>query len=386
MPVHTIGEMPDDIYLKPFLPILSFLWRVYKVHGWEGVDNYEAMGDEGIFDFFETRLNEGIYTTQDVISGKIKNPDRVLSYIIMLPSLVIRSDLCIGTQKLFAGDSCDVTYATVRDDNAKLLLLLNCHIEDGVPVDWYMIREEDDILDRRHMKLGYKLREIPRRMKDMKKAARYLEDVLRDIRNERTPQWATSDYFVGTVLSSWAINLMCIPSNYESIGETYDGFASKDKYGLPDYTFGLHPFPPTFRMFFIQQRPDFCRKMASLTTNMDLYMQPFEPRNLQMIRERIPHLFKIYKDMLENEGIPFPIQTLGCKYPNLKSKDPNIRFDREYPPGERITPADLSLSFEEFVQGVYLDVNHETKPQKIDGSRIKSLGIGRHTKFVNVKE
>ena len=43
-----------------------------------------------------------------------------------------------------------------------------------------MIREADDILDRRHMKYGYKLREIPRRVKNMKKAAAMLEDILKD--------------------------------------------------------------------------------------------------------------------------------------------------------------------------------------------------------------
>lgn len=380
--VHTYGEMPDDLYLKPFLPILSFLWRVYKEHGWEGVDNYEAMGDEGIFDFWERRLNEGIYTARDVIDGKFPQPERVLSYIIMLPSLSIRSDLAIGTQKLFGGESTDVTFATVKDQDADLLLLLNCHVEDGVPVDWYMIREDDDILNRRHLKYGYKLREIPRRMKNMKKSALMLMDILKDIRNERTPQWATSNYFVGTVISSWAINLMCIPSNYEGIAETYDGYASKEKYKLPDYTFGLHPFPSAFNIFLLQGRNDFSKKIASLTTNMDLYIQPFEPRNLELIRTRVPHLFKIYKDQIENEGVPFPIQTLDSTYPNLKSKNPNIRFDKKYPKGDFIKPEDLELSFEEFLKGVYLDVNHETPAKKIDKSKILSMGIGRDTKFL----
>ncbi|MHA1309709.1 MAG: hypothetical protein ACTSQO_02170 [Candidatus Helarchaeota archaeon] len=75
------------------------------------------MGNESIFKFFETRLNESIFITKEVINGKIKNPDKVLSYIIMLPSLVIRSDLVIGTQKLFGGDSVDISFAVVHDYN-----------------------------------------------------------------------------------------------------------------------------------------------------------------------------------------------------------------------------------------------------------------------------
>ncbi|MHA1798565.1 MAG: hypothetical protein ACTSVY_08975 [Candidatus Helarchaeota archaeon] len=83
----------------------------------------------------------------------------------------------------------------------------------------------------------------------MKKSAILLENVLRDIRNERTPEWSNSDYFVGTVIAAWSINLMYKPSNYESLRETYNGWASKEIYGLPDYTFNIHPY----RSFFLGQ-------------------------------------------------------------------------------------------------------------------------------------
>ena len=73
--------------------------------------------------------------------------------------------------------------------------------------------------------------------------------------------------------------------------------------------------------------------------------------------------------------------TINSKYSNLKSKDPNIRFDKSYPPGDFVTPADLGLTLEEFLSGVYLDVNHETPAQKIDASKIQSTGIGRNTVF-----
>jgi hypothetical protein len=381
--MHTYGEMPDSLYLKPFLPLLSFLWRVYKEQGWKGVDNYEKMGNRAIYDFFETRLNESIYTVKDVLDGKIEHPENVMSYIIMIPSLVIRSDLVIGAQRLFGGDSNDITFATVHDYNAEILVLLNCHIENGIPVDWYMIGQDDEILDRRHMKYGYKLREIPQRTKDMTKASQMLVDVLKDIRNERMPQWANAEYQVSTVVSSWAINLMCIPSNYESIAETYDGRASKEAYGLPDYTFSLYPFPSALNMFFLKGRPQFCKVLASITTNMDFYIQPFEANNLALIRTRVPDLFSVYKRMVEEEGVPFPSQTLNSKYPNIKSKDLNIRFDKAYPPGNFLKPADLGLTLEEFLEGVLLDINDETAPQKIEASKIKSTGIGRNTHLLS---
>ncbi|MHA1785030.1 MAG: hypothetical protein ACTSVE_07505, partial [Candidatus Helarchaeota archaeon] len=366
----------------PYLPLFSFLWRVYKELGWEGVDNYEAMGEESIFSFWETRLNESINTSKDVLSGKIQDPEKVLSYIIMLPSIPIRSDLSIGTQKLFGGESTDITFATVHDYDSELILVLNCHVEDGIPVDWYMIRQDDEILDRRHMKYGYKLREIPRRAKSMKKGAEMLQDVLRDIRNERTPEWSTSSYFSATVISSWAINMLCLPSNYECIGDMYDGWASKEKYGLPDYTFALLPFPSAFNLFLMQGRGEFIKKIASLTTEMKLYFSPWEPDNLRTLKEKTPHLINTYQKQVETEGIPFPVQSINVEFPNIKKDDPDIKFDRKYPKGQRIMLEDLEMTFDDFTKGAYINVDHETKPQKLDKSRIISKGIGRFTEFV----
>ncbi|MHA1753532.1 MAG: hypothetical protein ACTSYZ_14300 [Candidatus Helarchaeota archaeon] len=340
------------------------------------------MGNASIFKFFETRLNESIFTTKEVINGKIKNPDKVLSYIIMLPSLVIRSDLVIGTQKLFGGDSVDISFAVVHDYNQELLLVLNCHCEEGVPVDWYIVQEDDELLNRRHMKLGYKLKKIPIRINNHAKSAKVLVEELKDIRNERTPQWSNSDYYLGVVISSWAINLMYQPSNYESIAETYDGRASKDIYKLPDYTFGLEPFPSAFNLFFMKGRSEFCKILASITTNMYFYIQPFEPYNFNLIKTRTSEFFNIYKEMVEKEGIPFLIQTINIYYKNLKEKDPNIRFEKSCPKGNFIRPDDIGMDLEEFLHGVFFDINHETPLQKIDQTKILSIGIGRETKFI----
>ncbi|MHA1230860.1 MAG: hypothetical protein ACTSPQ_09450 [Candidatus Helarchaeota archaeon] len=378
---YTYGDIPDNMYIKPYLPLLSFLWRIFRKYGWEGVDNYDRVGIEGVYQFFKTRLDESIMTMKEVVEGKIKEPEKVLSYIIMVPSLVIRSDLTIGAQKLFGGDSLDISFAVIHDRDQSIYLILNCHVEEGIPVDWYMVKQGDELLERRHMKYGYKLKEIPQRMKKHSKTAKALIDVLRDVRNERTPQWKYSDYNIGIVISGWAINLMYQPSNYESIAETYDGRAAKDIYGLPDYTFIMEPFSPAFNMFFYKGREDFIKMIASITTNMYFYVQPLEPFNLDLVKSRAPHVFEIYKDVIEKEGIPFPKQTINSSYPNIKKKDPNIRFVKKYPKGPFIKPENIGLSLEEFLEGIFFDINHETEPQIIDESKIISIGIGRNTKF-----
>ena len=65
-----------------------------------------------------------------------------------------------------------------------------------------------------------------------------------------------------------------------------------------------------------------------------------------------------------------------------KKADPNTRFDLEHPEGNRIKIDDLGLTFDEARTGVYLDVTGETSPdEKLDKSRVFSVGIGRNTKF-----
>ena len=131
----------------------------------------------------------------------------------------------------------------------------------------------------------------------------------------------------------------------------------------------------------MQGRDGFMMKLGSLTTQLKLYILPWEEENYNIIKTRAPGLFNIYKESIETEGIPFPIQSLNSEFPNIKQKDLNIKFDRTYPNGSRIMLEDLGLSFEEFTKGVYLDIDNETEPQKVGKEAIISRGIGRNTIF-----
>ncbi|MHA1798563.1 MAG: hypothetical protein ACTSVY_08965 [Candidatus Helarchaeota archaeon] len=66
--------------------------------------------------------------------------------------------------------------------------------------------------------------------------------------------------------------------------------------------------------FFYQGMKEFCKKLASLSTQMYFYIQPLEPENIELNRKNVPELFKIYEDDINNEGIPFPIQTINCEF------------------------------------------------------------------------
>ncbi len=381
---NTYGDIPDHVRFKPYMPLFPNTWKLFQTIGWPAFYQFNLDSEAGCYDFFETRFNESIATSEDVTNNKLEAPDKVLSYVLLLPNVAIRADLLQGTSKLFAGESVDLTYIILKHDTQEVFALLNGHMEEGLPVDWWFVRPDDELLDRRHMKIGYKLKEIPSRIKDLQKSSMRLIDVFKDIRNERTPQWANAHYFVINAYETFALNLLYEPSSYESISQGFDGWAAKELYGLPDYAFALIPWPQMINMFLYQGRAAFTKKLASLATHGHLFISPFEEKNRELIMRLHSHIYDWYQKEKIGKGVPYPIQTLGCEFPNLKQKkDPDTRFAYKYPHGDWIKPDELGIPPEELTKGVYLDVTHETPvEEKIDHSHIISIGIGRDTEFI----
>ncbi|NVM54900.1 MAG: hypothetical protein HWN66_14445 [Candidatus Helarchaeota archaeon] len=382
--VYSYGEIPEDVRFKPYMPLYNNTWRIYQTFGWEVFHQFNLDSQKGCYDFFETRFNESIRTSEDVIGGKLKAPEKILSYILILPNVAIRADLLQGASKLFAGESVDLTYIILKHDTQEVFALLNGHLENGLPVDWWFIQPDDELLDRRHMKIGYKLKEIPQRIKDLRKSSLRLIDVFKDIRNERTPQWANAGYNVINAYETFALNLLYEPSSFENIAQGYDGWAAKALYGLPDFAFALIPWPSMLNAFMYQGRSEFSKKVAGLATEGHLYISPFEEKNRESIKSRLPHIWEWYQTEKIAKGVPYPVQTLNCEFPNVKNKkDPDHRFDPKYPPGEWIQSKNLGLTEEELLEGVFLNVTHETPvEEKIDQAHIVSTGVGRTTKFI----
>jgi hypothetical protein len=116
-----------------------------------------------------------------------------------------------------------------------------------------------------------------------------------------------------------------------------------------------------------------------------LYLQGLGDYWIQWMTETIPEIYDItLRQRLEESGVPFPIQTANCQLPNLLDEATYERsdFNWVYPPGNNIRSEDFGFSVEETLQGVYLDVNMETDPnKKITSDNILSQGIGRATKI-----
>ncbi|MDD1777192.1 MAG: hypothetical protein LUQ65_03415, partial [Candidatus Helarchaeota archaeon] len=170
MTQHTFGEIADDIPTKNHLPLGANIWQLFKDNGWEWLKYFFTQFGKTIYDLSKIRLNESIETAREVIGGKIApaQADKTLTFAFFPVVLAIRSDLQQGTMKLLFGESADTTFLFLHDfQDGDAQFALNLHMEDGIPVDWWLIGQDDEFFDRRHLKLGYRLRELPKRSKDL---------------------------------------------------------------------------------------------------------------------------------------------------------------------------------------------------------------------------
>ncbi|MHA1270074.1 MAG: hypothetical protein ACTSPY_09840 [Candidatus Helarchaeota archaeon] len=380
------GDIPDSLRTKIFLPLSFNMWPIIRDFGWD----YSKKAMDLVFDKYyylaRERLDEAVFTARDILAGKIKNPDKIFTFFFFPVVFGMRTDLQIGTTKLLYGESTDSTFILIDDFTGEIGTFFNCHMESGIPVDWFMVRRDDELLNRRHIKLGYKLKDIPNKYKSLKKSGQKIIDVLKDIRNERTPQWSNSTYHIVMVWMSAACNLGVEISNYESIAGIYDGITATRIWGLPDAYFEYVPYPPFIQTLLISPRYNFTIILAGLSAGHNMYIQGLGDFWINWLKNDVPEIYEsALLNKLEKNGLVTPFQTLNCQIANLK--DNNIwkqsKFEPTYPPGERIFSSDLGMSTDDVLHGVYLNVNKDTSPDhKVTDKDIISLGIGRSTKIL----
>ena len=224
--------------------------------------------------------------------------------------------------------------------------------------------------------------------------AKGILDILRDVRNERTPQWSHSNYIIAVAWMSSCVNSIYIVSNYESMVSLWDYFNPKN-YGLPFEWVGYYPTPPTLTTYMYMKRPEFGMRFSSMMFGNSLYCQGVEDNIYEWSMEEIPELFNIiFKYQWENPevGIQMPMECLHSYPPTLKKKETyeNQQFDfqvdkkalknKTYP---KITLDTFGLDFDEARTGVFTDITHQDSPSDtIDDSRVVSIGLGKDTQFL----
>ncbi|NVM54473.1 MAG: hypothetical protein HWN66_12285 [Candidatus Helarchaeota archaeon] len=380
---YTYGDLPET-RTKRYYPLGKHLMRVHSKMGFDYLHRMQDSSNAMQYPVLKERLTETIATTRAVLEGKLRG-EKIITYMIFPPVSSQRGDLTQGSMKLLYGDSVDLTFI-VMDDNqdGEISFILNGHEEDGIPVDWWLVGRDDELLERRHLKLGYKLKELPSKVKNLTECGRLAINILRDVRNERTPHWSTSAYHICMTWGSGGSNQLLMRSSWEGFASLWDGVNAKRIYGLPDYWFCYIPWPAMVNTLFLMQREQWTMRICGLTTGHKLYLQGHENIVTDWMLEKFPEIYnEVLKEHIEKNGVPTPVQTLECQLPNLRDKSVYEREDFAwyYPhPENFIKLDDLGIDFKTFIKGIFLDVTHETT-EKVTGSHIISYGMGRNTKF-----
>ena len=383
---YKYGDIPDSQPLKRYFPLNRTLWMMFRQCGWEHIAKGFEIGTNFLgYEVFKYRLNEAIETAREILDGKIKNPEKIIAFTLFPPGGFIRADLQQGSMKLLYGESVDISYCGIRDDTMELAFILNGHLEGGIPVDWWMVGPEDeDILDRRHHKHGIKLRDLPKKFKGLENAGWKIREVLQDIRNERTPQWANSIYQIGIGYGTM-VHIAYELSNYEGFGKIYDMLAAKRVYKMPDVGFTYLPMPQLIQMISFMKRPFFILRSMGLNTEHKMYSTFLEEFAQDFFKNELPEDWEtVFVKTWTETGFPWPIQTLGCELPNYKDDKlyGKSDFKWKYHPGKFITLEDIDMTIEEAFEGIFYDIDHATEVGSVDvKDSIISTGIGRETKF-----
>ncbi len=384
--LYDFGEIPEDSRTKYFLPLSRHIYKVFRHFGTEYMESVFPKFKQVQYDVTKARWDNMIFTGTKIHSGEISPSDAMRTMLYTIPHVVTcRADLQVGSNKLLYGDSCDVSFAIIDDYTYELLFIFNGHMESGVPIDWWLVLQDDDLLDRRHMKYGYKMREIPQKTKKLTDGAKLLVDILKDIRNERTPQFSTSLLWVSMCWSSAMFNMFSELTNYETLSSIYNGLASKVLFKLPDFYFIYYPIPPMFGSLIYSTREKFDLVLAGLTTSHYLVLNTIEDGAIKWVRDELPELYKlIYMEQWE-EGLPTPQISIKTEIPTKKEqfvgKDGNLV--RKVPEGTRLTLENLEITEEEAFKGYLTDIDHET-PLNFSPSHdnLISQGRGIYTKFL----
>ncbi|MHA1894735.1 MAG: hypothetical protein ACTSX4_09550, partial [Candidatus Helarchaeota archaeon] len=333
---------------KEYMLLAPHMYKCFKELGADYVNDLFPKFDTIQYELIKERWDNMITTSRMVIAGKFTPEQTSKIMLYTLPHVIsTRADLQTGLVKLLYGDSVDVTAIMINDLTEEIVTCMNGHQEQGISVDWWTVSMKDDLLDRRHRKIGVKLRNLHKKTKNVAKTARLILDVMKDIRNERTPQWSTALYSIVMLHTSGLFNFFVEPSNYEVLGAVWDGYNSKKYYGTKDHWFMFHPDLPLVNTMALSSRASFIRRLGGLTSEKALCIHTIEDPALKWIKEDVPEAYPTVVQHAREVGVPLPRMTLEAE---IGGKDALLTGDEEinrvYPKGTRITREDINVTEE----------------------------------------
>ncbi len=381
--------IPDYIYSKPYLPFCSFIWRLLrKQGGWQDFwDRYDDFVDATL-DELVMRMEEAIAISKKLQAGNLPNADKVVSFWILPPVLVVRADLQQGAIRLIYGNSADISFMAAHDQDKQIQFVINFHFEQGLATNYWYIKPGDEFLEKRHMKLGTKLKDIPKEIPDFHDAGNKILDILKDIRNEQDPEHANSAYNVCIFLLSAGTNNGALLSNYSEYSWMWEGINShtwgptmSKKYDFlaplrkSDSVQFYEPWPPIFYQLTKLPRPIWIKRIAGLLTSSQMYFQYI--MNLKGFDKFVP----VRETLLEQfeEGEPSPQMILNHELAPFGYVYPKVK-------GPRIHYWDLGLKKEDVLKGFLTNIAFDKNYEKFNESNLLSIGHGLETEAIKKDE
>jgi len=393
---EVIKEIPDTYYSKRFIPLCDNLLIALRLaDSWkEYMGDRDARGpiEDSLSRGIRTRMNESFEISDAVSGGKIskERQKQTVCFWGYPPLLPIRMDLQSLSTKMIYGPSVDISFACLSDDDRDVFFIFNIHVEESLPDReglWFLLRsEEEELFNRRHMKLGMRLCDLGKKIKDNVEVARRIREILIDIRNERTPQWSKSAYYIAVFFMIGVANNTLEFSSHNSLGIIYDGVNAAAKYGLPNCIYNYEPLPPILQMMFNLDRPMWLDRLTNALMGGQLYLNHIERETLEQMKQRSYDIYDIYMRFYSwklHQGIVFPSQTIQA-IPPVYNKE-NQKWEKmgfEYPEGPRIHYEDLGLTFDDMFNGVLLDITHKSEVEKVTPENVISIGHGLKTKYL----
>ncbi|NVM30715.1 MAG: hypothetical protein HWN65_17880 [Candidatus Helarchaeota archaeon] len=387
---EVLREIPDSYYAKRFIPLAENLftsirlmddWKIYL----NRLENLQDTMATGLRD----QLDESIKTF-DFDAQERKKITRMKETVVRWgypPILPIRMDMANLSTKMIYGPSVDISFVSLSDKDRDMVFIYNLHMEESRPTDyWFLIKsEEPELFNRRHMKLGIRLGDVGKKIKDNIEVGRRIREILTDIRNEKTPQWKNSAYYVSVYFMVGASNVSLELSNWNAIGGVWDG-VNATNYGLENCMFNYEPLPPILNIMFELDRPTWIDRISRATMENLLYLNYTMGDVIEELKKTDYEAFDYYMRFLSyqlEKGIPLPSQTLQCKRPIYNKETGQWeRYGFEFPKGPRIHYRDLGLTFKEALGGILFDITHESQVEKVTRDNIISLGHGFETKYL----
>ena len=382
----TYGDIPNS-EVKPYIPIMTNIWKIFTELGWKYLfDTFKEIS-LNVYKLAFERLKSTVDTAKLIMAEKMDGT-KVVNYSLSPPFYTIRNDMQSGSMKLVYGESVDSTFIVCNNftEKPEIGLLMNCHLEDGWPVDWWTVAGDDELLDRRHLKLGIKLRDLPANG-NMSFVGWKARQILQDIRNERSPHWADSPYFTGPNRMAGALNCLLETSNYELFFHLYNAYNSKRLYGMKDLIFDYTPFPSLLKTATFMDQPNFVLRTVGLTTGLFWSVQGFHESNINYFTENFAELWEVaMKRRWEKDGIPIPQTTLDWRYPYMKEKQDLVKkLTRVSKKDAYLTIDQLGIDLEDAYKGVFLDYTYEDPPETLSHDRIISFGMGKEAKILKTE-